>query len=236
MGIEMKRLIAALLLMSAGVSAYAEVAGNVAFTSDYRFRGISQSDRDVALQGGFDWAHDSGFYLGTWASSIDFGTASDDAAGGSIEWDFYGGYARDINENLSFDVGYMYYYYPSDNWDVDLDYQEFYGKFGFYGAEIGLIYSDDYFQSTKDFWYFYGDYGMPLGEVFSIDGHLGYNDLNESFGTGGSYLDWSIGVSASAVGLDFSLAYVDTDLTKSECFGGTKLCEATAVLTISKSL
>jgi uncharacterized protein (TIGR02001 family) len=236
MGIKMKKLIAALLLMSAGVSAYAEVAGNVAITSDYRFRGISQSDRDPALQGGFDWAHESGFYLGTWASSIDFGSASDDAPGGSIEWDFYGGYVFDINENMSLDLGYMYYYYPSDNWDVDLDYQEFYGTFSFYGATVGLIYSDDYFQSTNDFWYVFGDYSYPINETFSIDGHLGYNDLSNEFGTGGSYLDWSIGVTASAVGLDFTLAYVDTDLSKSDCFGGTKLCEATGVLTISKSL
>ena len=242
----MKKLIAALLLMSAGVSAYAEVAGNVAITSDYRFRGISQSDRDPALQGGFDWAHDSGFYLGTWASSIDFGSVcieeddegdcTETTSGGSIEWDFYGGFAGSITEEVGFDVGYMYYSYPSDNWPVDLDYQEFYGKLSFYGAEVGLIYSDDYFQSTNDFWYVYGDYSFPVNETFSIDGHLGYNDLSDEFGTGGSYLDWSIGVTASAVGLDFTLAYVDTDLSKSDCFGGTKLCEATGVLTISKSL
>ena len=208
----------------------------MAITSDHRFRGISQSDRDPALQGGFDWAHDSGFYLGTWASSIDFGTADTGLSGGSVEWDFYGGFAKDINDNFSFDVGYMYYYYPSDNWSVDLDYQEFYGSVSFYGATVGLVYSDDYFQSTNDFWYFYGDYSFPISEVVSIDGHLGYNDLSREFGTDGSYLDWSIGVTASAVGLDFTLAYVDTDLSKSDCFGGTKLCEATGVFTISKSL
>ena len=234
MGIEMKKLIAVLLLGCTGASAYAEIAGNVAITSDYRFRGISQTDRDPALQGGFDWAHDSGFYLGTWASNVDFGEV-DGVPFGSMEWDFYGGFARDINENLSFDVGYMYYYYPSDNQSVDLDYQEIYGSFGFYGATVGIVYSDDYFQSTQEFFYFYGDYSLPLGENVSLDGHLGYNDVELAFGTDG-YLDWSIGVTTSAAGLDFTLAYVDTDLSKAGCFGGTKLCEATGVFTISKSM
>ena len=238
----MKNLIIAALLLGAtfttGVTLADshEISGNVAITSDYRFRGISQSDRDPALQGGFDWAHESGFYLGTWASSIDFGSPAPGLSGGSIEWDFYGGFAKDINENMSFDVGYIYYYYPSDNWVVDLDYQEFYGSFSFYGATVGLVYSDDYFQSTEDFWYFYGDYGLPLGEIFSLDVHLGYNDTDAAFGTDGSYLDWSVGVTASAVGLDFTLAYVDTDISESNCFGGSKLCKATGVFTISKSL
>ena len=179
---------------------------------------------------------DPSYCLGTWASSVDFGTADTGLSGGSIEWDFYGGFAKDINDDMSFDVGYIYYYYPSDNWTVDLDYQEFYGSFSFYGATVGLVYSDDYFQSTNDFWCFYGDYGLPLGETFTFDVHLGYNDLNDAYGTNGSYLDWSIGVSASAVGLDFSLAYVNTDLSETDCFGGTKLCKATGVFTISKSL
>lgn len=238
----MKNLIIAAIMLGATITTGAaiadthEVSGNVAITTDYRFRGISQSDRDPALQGGFDYAHESGFYVGTWASSVDFGTADTGAAGGSIEWDFYGGFGKDINDNMSFDVGYIYYYYPSDNWTVDLDYQEFYGSFSFYDATIGLVYSDDYFQSTEDFWYFYGDYSFPLGEIASLDGHLGFNDTDSAFGTGGSYVDWSIGVTASAVGLDFTLAYVDTDLSKSDCFGGTKLCSATGVFTISKSL
>lgn len=242
MGIEMKILTIAALLLGAtlttgsAVAGINEVTGNVAITSDYRFRGISQSDRDPALQGGFDWAHESGFYLGTWASSVDFGTADSGASGGAIEWDFYGGFSRDINENMSFDVGYMYYYYPSDNWTVNLDYQEFYGSFSFYDASIGVVYSDDYYQSTEEFWYLYGEYSLPLGKHVSLDAHLGYNETSAGFGTNGNYLDWSIAVSTSAVSLDFTLAYVDTDLSDADCFGGTELCGAAGVLTISKSL
>jgi len=238
----MKNLIIAAFLLGAtfttgaAVAEGPEISGNVAITSDYRFRGISQSDRDPALQGGFDYAHESGFYVGTWASSIDFGTSDTGGSGGSVEWDFYGGFGKDINDNMSFDVGYIYYYYPSHNWSVDLNYQEFYGSLSFYGATVGVVYSDDYFQQTEDFWYFYGDYGLPLGDIFSLDAHVGFNDADDAFGTGGSYLDWSVGVSASAVGLDFSLAYVDTDISESDCFGGAKACKATGVFTISKSL
>jgi uncharacterized protein (TIGR02001 family) len=119
---------------------------------------------------------------------------------------------------------------------VDLDYQEIYGSFSFYGATLGLVYSDDYFQSTEDFFYFYGDYSFPLGEVASLDLHLGFNDTDAAFGADGSYVDYSIAVAASAVGLDFTLAWVGTDISKSECFGGSKVCESNAVLTVAKSL
>ena len=77
----MKNLIAVLALLSAGYAAAAEVSGNVAYATDYRFRGISQTDRDMALQGGFDYDFGNGFYLGTWASNVQFG--------GSIEVDWY---------------------------------------------------------------------------------------------------------------------------------------------------
>jgi uncharacterized protein (TIGR02001 family) len=90
----------------AGVAQAAEFSGNVAYTNDYRFRGISQTDEDMAVQGGFDIDFGNGFYAGTWASNVQFG--------GSIEIDWYGGYAGEVNDDLSYDIGYMYYSYPSD--------------------------------------------------------------------------------------------------------------------------
>jgi hypothetical protein len=82
---------------------------NVALVSDYRFRGISQSLEDPAVQGGFDYVHAAGAYLGTWASSV----SSDQYLGGSgMEWDVYGGYRRTLG-NVILDVGVLYYFYPS---------------------------------------------------------------------------------------------------------------------------
>ena len=245
----MKKLICAVLLLgTTGSMALlgptsamaAEFSGNVTYTTDYRFRGISQGDRSQAIQGGFDLGLDNGFYIGTWASNVTF-------SGASIEVDYYGGFSAEINENTAYDVGVIWYNYPEDDADPDLDYWEVYGSVSFGDATVGLAYSPDYFAETDAFFYFYGDYSFALGENASLDLHLGYNlfdddEAGASFGIGespdfeDSYIDWSVGVSTSAVGLDFSLAYIGTDLDEDECFGGTKLCDDTVVLSVSKSL
>ena len=93
----------ALLIASplAATAVEVEVSANVALTTDYRFRGISQTDEKPAIQGGFDVALDNGIYIGTWGSNVDFAN--------SLELDYYIGFANDINEDWSYDVGYIYY-------------------------------------------------------------------------------------------------------------------------------
>ena len=80
------------------------LSANVAMTTDYIWRGISQTDNGPAIQGGIDYAHSSGFYLGTWASNVDFGTGDDS----NIEIDVYGGYGNEVG-GLSYDVGIIHY-------------------------------------------------------------------------------------------------------------------------------
>lgn len=214
-----------------------EVSGNVAISTDYRFRGISQTDRSPAISGGFDAAWDNGFYVGTWASNVTF-------SGAAIEMDYYAGFGGQMNENLSYDVGVLWYNYPEDDSDPDLDYFEVYGSLAFGDATVGLAYSPDYFAETDTFFYVYGEYSFSLAENISLDLHVGYNDIKdgEAFGIGeppsfeDNYIDYSVGVSTSAAGLDLSAAFIGTDLDDDECFGGTKLCEDTVVLTVSKSL
>lgn len=235
----MKNLIIAALLLGATFTTGAaiaedEISGNVSLMTDYRFRGISQTGRDPAIQGGFDYAHESGLYVGTWASNVSF-------TEGGTELNFYGGWSTDLNENLALDLGVLYYGYPSDD---DADYVEVYGSLGFYGATVGLNYSPEYTYDTGSYFYLYGAYSLPLGENFSLDLNLGLNQFEddnlESFlgaaDVGKNYLDYSIGVSTSVVGVDLTLAYVGTDIDKSDCFGGTKDCQGNAVFTISKSL
>lgn len=84
--------------------------GNATLVTDYRFRGISQTYRQPAVQAGFDYAHSSGFYLGTWASSVS-GNMYTNGAG--LEWDMYGGYKGNVTEDLAFDVGLLNYWYPA---------------------------------------------------------------------------------------------------------------------------
>ncbi len=249
--------LSSVLLGTAPAANAAEWSGNVAIASDYRFRGISQGDRSPAIQGGFDLETESGFYVGTWASNVTFSDAA-------IEMDFYLGFGGDISEGVSYDVGYLYYAYPEDgsleldgSGDRDLDYSEIYASVSFGDATLGFAYSNDYFFETGNFYYIYGDYSFALAENWSLDLHYGLNvfedeELGADFGIGecaataangecingseDSYGDWSVGVSTSAAGLDISLQYIDTSLDEEECFGGSKLCDSSAVLTISKSL
>jgi uncharacterized protein (TIGR02001 family) len=233
--------ICATLLSGALTAQATEFSGNVAITTDYRFRGISQGDRSPAIQGGFDLEHESGLYVGVWASNVTF-------SGAAIEMDYYGGFAGDFNETVSYDIGAMWYSYPEDDSDPDLDYFEGYASVSAMGGTLGIAWSPDYFAETGDFIYLYGDYGISLAENLSLDFHVGWNlfDSDEAFGAfigpaegedpGKDYIDYSVGLSTSAVGLDFGLSYIGTDLSKSECFAGTKLCSDTVVLSVSKSL
>jgi uncharacterized protein (TIGR02001 family) len=214
----------------------AEISANVALTSDYRFRGISQSDESIALQGGFDLGFDNGIYVGTWASSVDFDSA--DGFDGSLELDYYVGWGMDVGENSAIDVGYLYYDYPGDD-GAEGDYQELYGSFSFHDLTVGMAYSDDYYGETDTFFYYYADYSLGLGETFTLDFHVGFNDLDEDGGflsnQEDSYTDYSVALSASLLTADFSVAYVGTTLGKKDVFD-TDWGEDTLVFTISKSM
>ena len=122
------------------------LTGNVTLVSDYRFRGISQTYEGPAIQGGFDYSHASGFYLGNWNSNV----ASQVYTGGSgIEMDVYGGYKRSFGD-FGFDIGYLYYYYPRaefESTDVGsqrFDTQEIYlgGSWKWISLKVFLAVSD----------------------------------------------------------------------------------------------
>ena len=217
--------------------ASAEITGNVALTSDYKFRGISQSDESPAIQGGLDYAHDSGFYVGTWASSVDFDT---NGAGydGSLELDVYAGFGNTIGDSdFGYDVGVMYYAYPGDD-GAEGDYFEVYGGLSWKDLSLSVAYSDDYYAETGKFYYVAGDYFFSFAENWTLDLHAGYNSFDEEgFLSDGAdqYWDYSVGVGVSLAGLDLSLAYVGTDLDEEEVFG-SKWGDAQAIFSISKSM
>lgn len=84
------------------------ITSNIGITSDYTFRGISQTFREPAIQGGFDFVHSSGLFLGTWASNI----SGNQFTNASMEWDLYGGYTGKVNDDLSYTVGLIDVIYP----------------------------------------------------------------------------------------------------------------------------
>ncbi|NCF16921.1 MAG: hypothetical protein GWP63_01670 [Haliea sp.] len=216
-----------------------EISGNVALTTDYRFRGISQSDEDFAVQGGFDAEFGPGFYLGMWGSSVDFDT-NGDGYDGSLELDYYGGWASSIGDtDFGIDVGYIYYDYPGDNGDEG-DYQEFYIGGSWRDLSLQVNYSDDYYAETDEFWYVSGDYSFGLFDTgLTVDLHVGLNFLEEDGGflatDEDQYTDYSVAVTYNWASVDWSLAYVGTDLDEEDVFD-TDWADDTVVFTIAKSL
>lgn len=218
------------------------IAGNVALVSDYRFRGISQSDEDPAIQGGFDVGFEPGFYLGTWGSSIDFGGGNDTGSFSTLELDYYGGWRGPIGDSdFGIDVGYAYYDYPGDTVDPKGDYQEVYLKGSWKGIVLGVNYSDDYYAKTGEAWYYGADYSYNFIEELALGLHAGYSDFeNDQDATflsndADSYTDYSVSLTYTWAGVGFSVAYVGTDLDEDDYYG-TNLAEDVAVFTIKKSM
>lgn len=217
-------------------------SANVALSTDYRFRGITQTNKDPAISGGLDYSNDTyGFYAGVWASNLDFGVPDPDQA--TMELDYYGGFSGEVGQGIGWDIGGLYYSYPGSDTGpgaADYDYFEVYGSlshdFEKFSLTAGLNYSPDYFFGSSDYVYVYGDVGIPLPQGFSLAGHVGHSSIkdNAQFGTP-DYLDWKFGVSKEIGAFTFDVSYVDTDIKASECFGGSNFCDATAVFSISAS-
>jgi len=185
------------------------LSANVALVSDYRFRGISLSDKDPAIQGGID-ASMGGFYVGTWASSIE------PVGNSETEIDLYGGYSGDVTDGLSYDVGFLYYAYPEGNGS---DYYEIYGSFSgsvsLLDWTVGTAYAPD--QGNLDFaadggsddnLYIYGDGNVSIPDSpFYVGAHLGWED--GAFAD--NKIDWSGKLGVTYQQWDLSVAYVDSD-------------------------
>ena len=216
----------------------AEVSGNIALTTDYKFRGISQSDSAPSVQGGFDIAFDNGAYIGTWGAAVDFDCAIDTCGGlnGGIELDYYAGFASDISDSVSYDIGYIYYDYPQDEGLLG-DYGEIYGSLSFGDFGIGMNYSDEYWGETGKFTYTYATYSMALSESVALDLLVGSGDYDEAGYLDGAteHMNWSVALSTSAGGLDFAITYEDTDLDKEDAYG-YDWADAALILSIGKSL
>ncbi len=244
----MKKIIAlscAVLALGFAASAKAETAAstfpgaftaNIALTSDYTFRGISQSDEGPAVQGGFDYTYGAtdslpvGLYAGIWASNVDF----NDGDEASIETDLYAGVQGSIAPIASdWKLGAIYYAYPGADSDLNYDYWEVAASlshnFGPFTATGSFNYSPEFFGDTGDAEYTALGVAVPLPYDFSLNGHVGYQAIDD----GVDYWDWSAGVGYTWNGFNLSLNYVDTDLSEpDECLDG---CSERVVFAVSRS-
>ncbi|QYK02221.1 TorF family putative porin [Shewanella psychrotolerans] len=189
--------------------AQAEVSGEIGVTNDYRFRGVSQTAGEFAVQAGIDYSMENGFFVGAWGSNVDFDDPEDEN-GANIEIDLYVGYAGAIGEEVEYDVTLLYYTYPGD--DVSQDYLE--GTIGFYFADLHAAYwyTNDYGGSDLDYHYTELNYSWGFAENWSLDLHVGYNFGDAPEDDMGTYVDYSIGVSTEVAGVGLSVAWLDNDI------------------------
>ena len=189
-----------IVIMSlASVSSYAGVSANVSFTTDYIWRGMTQSD-GPAVQGGFDYEADSGFYAGFWGSNVNFNN------GNGQELDYYAGYGFSLGD-VGVDVGYITYDYPDS--DPDLKFEEIY--LGFSIGDLGLTYASGQDEAPD---YIEVSYGIgPVSISYGDYDEYGENTLISygfacgSYECGISLYDFSdAGYGADEDGVFFSIS------------------------------
>ncbi|RJG27309.1 TorF family putative porin [Massilia cavernae] len=220
-----------------------EISFNAAATSDYRYRGISQTRLKPALQGGVDYAHSpSGFYAGAWASTIKW---TKDAGGdGNIELDLYAGKRGQLGADLAYDIGVLTYVYPSNGLAhvpgfVSANTTEIYGQLGFgpayakYSHSVTNLFG---FVDSKNSGYL--DLGANIeaaaGTIINL--HAGHQRVENN--SAASYTDWKVGITKDFGVVTGALALIGTNAGKTAYASPTNgkfLGKNALVLTVSKT-
>ncbi|UNU43841.1 hypothetical protein EAO27_14750 [Sphingopyxis sp. YF1] len=211
------------------------ISGTAAMASDYRFRGVSQTDEKMAVQGGLTLTHASGLYAGVWGSNLaGWGTFG----GANIELDLIAGFKTRVADKATLDVGLVWYMYPggADNSDFAEPYVKLSGITGPATLTAGIAYAPKQYAlanvsnapnsrgQKQDNLYLWGDGALAIaGTPLTAKAHIGYSDGNPGLGPNGTsiaptgrYWDWSLGVDAVWRNLTLNLSYVDTDIGKAE--------------------
>jgi len=215
---SLRTLLAASLLSAAVAPAFAAdpapFTGNITLASDYKFRGFTQTRYQPALQGGFDYASKSGFYVGNWNSSISW--LSDGGAGtvsSNIEMDFYGGYKGTVG-SVGYDLGVLYYYYPGSYpaGFVSPNTTELYGAltFGPVTAKYSQSTSNLFgFANSKNSGYLDVTATFDLGSGFGVSAHVGKQTV-KNFGAA-SYTDYKVALTKDINGYVITAAAIGTN-------------------------
>lgn len=202
LSIALTSVLATSALVSTQASAVEGLSANVAATSNYLWRGLEQTDGDAAISGGIDYAHDSGLYVGAWASNASWGDMK-------TELDLYFGFGGDISENISYDLGYIYYAYP-DSIDDENDFSEIYASLSTAGFTFGVAVLADSEAGGDgaefgDSIYANIDYAIALESGAEITLHVG--DYSGDFSTEST----DYGVSISKDSFTFGVSKVSFD-------------------------
>ncbi len=200
----------------------------VTLATDYIWRGQSQTDGAGAIQGSLDFAHESGLYIGAWASNVD----ADDFGGASVEIDYYAGYGGAITDDISYDLSWTTYTYPKNS---SIDVEEALASLSLYGFTLGAKYAYDPSSAL----YTYIDYGFDLPWDMGLGLHYGLTDTKDPLnGVDGDeeYGDWAVSIGKTVLGLDMALMYSDTDLGDDCAYSDSDSCDANFTFSVTKSL
>ena len=235
----MKKLFAMLLAMTS-MAALAQVTGNVGVTSDYRFRGISQTQNALALQGGADYSHKSGFYVGNWNSTVSNRMYTDSTG---LEMDLYGGYKMEVAKGLKLDVGsYNYVYSQAGNkFGSNSNTNELY--VGLEQGPVALKYSrsiSDYFgvANSKGTQYLQADVNYPVVKDITANAHIG-RTLVHNHSTS-DYTDVRVGATVMVQGFGVGAHYYTnlnkgTQVATNNTIDGQNLYKNAFVVSVSRS-
>ncbi len=211
-----------------------EISGSATVASDYRFRGVSQSNKGMAVQANLTIKHESGFYVGGWASNLaGWGTFG----GSNTELDLYGGYAL-ATGGITLDAGLTWYMYPggADKTDFAEPYVKVSGAYGPVNLLAGVAYAPKQeslgnfsntpfsFGQKEDNLYLWLDGSTAIpGTPVTAKAHVGYSDGNPGLGPNGTsvaptgkYWDWMLGADVAVGPVTVGVAYIDTDISVAE--------------------
>ena len=197
---------------------------NAAVTSEYMFRGISQTDDKPAIQVGAGYSFSNGIYVGGWASNVDFGESTD------AEIDAFIGWNGDLNDSVNLDVQLVRYNYVGEPDGVDYAYNELIGKVSFaenYSATLG--YTNDFLNTDTDSFYAGVGGSWAVGNDFNVTAGLGYTTVQ---GPEDGYMDYSVGLNRDFGPANVALGYIGTDSSGEDLFGEDN-AEDKFVLTVS---
>lgn len=215
------------------------VTGNITLATDYRFRGLSQTNNDPSIQGGLTLAHQSGFYINLWASNVDL------LPGNSIEADYYLGYQWKINQKSTLDFQYINVNYPG----AVKDYHPNFHEFGIIYSQnntfkegdnwtLSGYYSPNFAMKSGDEVYLSAGFSYPVYKKINFIGSMGYTKLNSvekfqqayGFGDKDHYIDYKLGLKTTFKGIDTELSWIDTNIKN-----GPKSTDGTVYFSLAKS-
>ncbi len=236
-----------------------KIAATVGVGSDYLFRGISQTDHNPAIQGSLEYNIDieTGLphylttvtpYVNVWGSNVDFN--DQDTATLELDLGFgFRGTVDEIGNGLAWDIGGVYYYYPGaensnvtgqasnyDYWEIPLKVS--YPFTDWLTAGVGYNYSPDFFAGSGEAHYVNGNATITLPKVseyfdWSLNSTVGYQWIDDDAAFGApSYLVYSVGGAVTVKGVNFGVSWTDTNLSKSDCFNGTNLCDGRVMFNV----